>query len=70
MTKNLASTSLSEALRPRSEGQPVNAHIVRFVAEPQPDFAAMQRTIEGKSTPRRDEGAVRDRASREVPKVR
>lgn len=42
----LAASPLRDVLRPRSAGEPVNTHVVEQVLEPQPDFEAMQRTIE------------------------
>jgi hypothetical protein len=44
---SVASTKLADVLRPKSTGEPVNAHVVKSVREPQPDFAAMKRIIEG-----------------------
>lgn len=46
-SSGLASIKLSEVLRPKSEGQQVNVHVVESAKEPQPDFAAMQRLISG-----------------------
>ena len=47
----IAATKLGEALQPKSVGQPVNIHVVPARKEPQPDFDAMQRLIEGNDTP-------------------
>lgn len=41
----IASTELLDALRPKSTGEPVNAHVICSVEEPQPDFAAIQRLL-------------------------
>jgi hypothetical protein len=43
----VAATKLSDALRPKTEGEPVNVHVVRAQKEPQPDFEAMRKLIEG-----------------------
>ena len=40
---------LEDLLKPKLQGEPVNVHVVQFVAEPRPDFSAMQRTIENKT---------------------
>lgn len=42
----VASTKLSDVLKVRSVGETVNVHVVKQVKEPQPDFAAMKKTIE------------------------
>lgn len=38
---------LSEAMRPKRVGKPVNVHVVRARPEPKPDFAAMERLLRG-----------------------
>jgi hypothetical protein len=38
---------LSDALRPKAEGEPVNVHVVSRPRELGPDFDAMQKTILG-----------------------
>jgi hypothetical protein len=43
----VAATKLSDVLRPKSHGEPVNVHVVQPLVEPQPDFGAMQRVIQG-----------------------
>lgn len=40
----------TELFQPKPVGQPVNAHVVPAVREPAPDYAAMQRIIEGAPT--------------------
>lgn len=40
---------LSDALRPKSEGEKVNAHVVARPKERGPDFDAMRKTILGDS---------------------
>jgi hypothetical protein len=42
----IAATKLEDLLKPKAQGEPVNVHVVEFVAEPSPDFSAMQRAIE------------------------
>jgi hypothetical protein len=42
----LGSTDFSEVFKPKSVGEPINVHVVPAVAEPAPDYAAMQRLIE------------------------
>jgi hypothetical protein len=44
----IAATMLEDVLKPKAQGEPVNVHVVEFVAEPRPDFSAMQRIIESK----------------------
>lgn len=44
---SVASTKLADVLKPKSTGEPVNVHVVQSVREPQPDFAAMQRLVQG-----------------------
>ena len=46
---SIALTKLEDVLKPKAQGEPVNVHVVEFVAEPRPDFSAMQRTIESTS---------------------
>jgi hypothetical protein len=45
----IAATKLEDVLKPKAQGEPVNVHVVQFVAEPSPDFSAMQQTIENKN---------------------
>jgi hypothetical protein len=47
----IAVTKLGEALQAKCVGQPVNVHVVPAREEPQPDFDAMQRLIEGSDKP-------------------
>ena len=62
----LAATKLRDILRPKAPGEPVNAHVVPQVPEPQPDFDAMQRVIQQTfppvsepSNPARDDDSAR-----------
>ena len=48
---------LEDLAKPKAHGEPVNVHVVEFVVQPGPDFAAMQRAIESRSDqspPRRE----------------
>ena len=60
----VAATKLSDVLRPKSSGEPVNVHVVQSVHEPQPDFAAMKRLIESS-----EYGQDREPENREIPKI-
>jgi hypothetical protein len=42
-----AATKILDALRPKSEGEPVNTHVVPQQTQPEPDFEAMRRLIAG-----------------------
>jgi len=42
-----AAQKLSDALRPKAEGEPVNVHVVSRPRELGPDFDAMQKIILG-----------------------
>jgi len=56
MKPSIASMKLVDLLRPQSNGETVNVHVVDSVKEPKPDFDAMKRVIEEKSDfPTRDE---------------
>jgi hypothetical protein len=46
-----AANRLGDLIRPKSAGEPVNAHVVEQVKVPQPDFDAMQRIIEQSAAP-------------------
>jgi len=48
-------------------GEVVNVHVVSYVAEPQPDFEAMQRVIAGGTKDAPTEVAPRAESDREVP---
>jgi hypothetical protein len=54
-----AASKLGDLIRPKSTGEPINAHVVEQVKVPQPDFDAMQRIIEQPiapvSPPKRDD---------------
>ena len=43
MLHSLATLTLTELLRPRSQGEPINRHVLAAVQEPLPDFEAMNR---------------------------
>jgi hypothetical protein len=47
MNAAVAATKLSELIREKSKGEPVNVHVVEAIREPKPDFEAMRKTIEG-----------------------
>ncbi len=63
-----ALSALSDFLKPTSHGEPVNVHVVPAMAEPRPDFDAMQRIIEGK--PEQTDIATRDGTTRTIPENR
>jgi hypothetical protein len=42
-----AATKIFDALRPKSEGDPVNVHVVPYEKVPEPDFEAMRKLIAG-----------------------
>jgi hypothetical protein len=44
----IAATDVSELTKPKTAGEVVNVHVVGPTTDPKPDFAAMQRLIEGK----------------------
>lgn len=46
--KSFGSTDFSEVFKPKPIGEPVNSHVVPAVPEPQPDYEAMQRLINGR----------------------
>jgi hypothetical protein len=43
--QSIASLKITEILRPKSEGEPVNGHIVPAVHEPAPDYEAMRKLV-------------------------
>ena len=45
----LGSTDFTEIFKPKPVGEKVNSHVVPAVAEPKPDYDAMQRLIDGGS---------------------
>jgi hypothetical protein len=61
---------LRDYMTPRSSGEPVNAHVVARVAEPQLDFAAMQRAIDTQIVSSKEGMQTRESAEREVPEKR
>jgi hypothetical protein len=64
MFNALAMTDLSTLLRPQSAGKTVNSHVVESVSEPKPDFAAMNRAIQGYPAPKQDGMNVRQALDR------
>jgi hypothetical protein len=46
-TVALGNIDLSELLRRRPAGEPVNTHVVEATPEPQPDFEAMRKLVHG-----------------------
>ncbi|MFO1117717.1 MAG: hypothetical protein U1E28_18705 [Beijerinckiaceae bacterium] len=42
-----ATMKVLDALRPKSEGETVNVHVVRYESIPTPDFEAMRKLIMG-----------------------
>jgi hypothetical protein len=60
---SIGATRLSEVLREKNTGEPVNAHIVHLPPEPIPDYDAMQAVISGEKPPKatKDEGDVQGR---------
>jgi hypothetical protein len=63
---SVAATKLADLIKPTSSGEPVNAHVVESVREPQPDFAAMKRTVEGRDQKVAEKS--RGREERDLPK--
>ena len=47
MMKALGNIELSEFLRRRPAGEPVNKHVVEATPEPKPDFEAMRKLVHG-----------------------
>lgn len=45
MYQSVATLDLSEILKPKSVGEPVNNHVVLAVREPAPDYEAMRRLV-------------------------
>ena len=43
----IAQTKISDLIKPKWEGDPVNSHVVEQVTEPKPDYDAMNRMISG-----------------------
>jgi hypothetical protein len=43
--QSIASLKITEILRPKSEGEPVNGHIIPAVYEPAPDYEAMRQLV-------------------------
>lgn len=42
MANSIASFSVSDLVRPKAEGVPVNSHVIPAVFEPSPDYEAMR----------------------------
>jgi hypothetical protein len=59
----IAATKLQDALRPQAKGEPVNAHVVEFVRQPQPDYDALQKTLSGDEKPRAPEAPTSEPAT-------
>ena len=47
MYAHIASTKMSDVLRPHSSGETVNVHVTPHVKEPKPDYEAMWRLVTG-----------------------
>jgi hypothetical protein len=62
----IGSIDVEELFRPKPVGEPVNMHVVEPVKEPEPDFEAMRRLIQGEGAPR-PENVRDDPKRREVP---
>ena len=50
----IAATKLSDVLRPKAEGEPVNVHVVKLQPEPKPDFDAMRKLVAGSDDRKRE----------------
>ncbi len=48
-TLSSADAAVLEVLRPRSSGRALDAHVVRQVKEPVPDYERMRKAIQGDS---------------------
>ena len=57
-----AAMKISDALRPKAEGEPVNIHVIPQLTQPKPDFEAMRRLIAGT-----DDGRRKEQPERKVP---
>jgi hypothetical protein len=69
MTKSgLGSVTLGEILRERQVGETVNPHVVAPVKAPEPDFDAMNRTIQANPIEQSNMRAENERENREVSK--
>jgi hypothetical protein len=62
-----AATKLFDALRPKTEGEPVNVHVVSLAKESAPDFEAMRKVIAGENDDGESKRPDTERAKREVP---
>ena len=51
MYEHLASTKMSDVLRPQSSGETVNVHVTQYAVEPKPDYEAMRRLVTGEQHP-------------------
>lgn len=62
-----AATKLSDALRPKTEGEVENVHVVRLKKEPSPDFEAMRKLVSGEDANHKSGERERDDEKRTVP---
>lgn len=68
MTKAFTALTPSDIFKPaQAVGEMVNVHVVSYVAEPQPDYEAMQRLIAGVTKAAPTETVRRDEPNREIP---
>jgi hypothetical protein len=67
---SIASIRVSDVLRAKNIGEPVNVHVVQMPREPIPDYDAMQELIKSNSDEnRRSIKSADDAERREVPEV-
>jgi hypothetical protein len=71
MTKAFNPLVANNIFRPtKAVGEVVNVHVLAYVAEPQPDYEAMQRLIAGVTKDAPTETVRSDDPDREVPTQR
>jgi hypothetical protein len=67
MRRTASTMDIEQLFRPKAVGEPVNMHVVQQAIEPEPDFEAMRRLIQGDD----DEETARDEPEkREIPQNR
>jgi hypothetical protein len=66
MRSSIGSIDVEQLFRPKPVGEPVNMHVVDPVKQPEPDFEAMRRLIQGEGEPEPEPGPD-DPKRREIP---
>jgi hypothetical protein len=67
--RSIASIRISEVLRPKNIGEPVNVHVVRLPREPIPDYDAMRDLIKSSGDDRSSIKSTDDAARREISEI-